>query len=202
MQPLTDRQRRVLEVLREWFAAESVAPTYEEIGRELGGLRPQDVRAAIVALERKGYVTRGYHQPRSLRLVEAREGGGEGRRLPIRGTIAAGAPIEVLDVHQEHVWVEAGWVRRPDTFALRVKGNSMIGDGILEDDLVVVEPAQDAANGQTVVALLADGSVTLKRLYRERGYVRLQPANPQLEPIIVPSVTVQGIVVAVLRRVN
>ena len=64
------------------------------------------------------------------------------------------------------------------------------------------QPAHDAANGQTVVALLADGSVTLKRLYRERGYVRLQPANPQLEPIIVPSVTVQGLVVAVLRKVN
>jgi repressor LexA len=83
---------------------------------------------------------------------------------------------------------------------LRVRGNSMVGDGILDGDLVVVQPAEDAANGETIVALLADGSATLKRLYRERGYVRLQPANDQLEPIVVPNVRVQGKVVAVLRR--
>jgi repressor LexA len=199
-QRLTERQSRVLEVLREWFTAETFSPTYEEIGRELGGLRPQDVRAALVALAKKGYVTFGYHQPRSLRLVAPAGQEPAAFRLPIRGTIAAGLPIDTFEDHPEDVWVEAAWARSPESYVLRVKGHSMIGDGILDGDLVVIQPAEDAPNGQTVVALLADGSVTLKRLYRERGFVRLQPANPQLEPIIVPNVTIQGVVAAVLRQ--
>jgi repressor LexA len=200
-QPLSDLQGRVLDFLREWFESETIAPTLEEIGRGLGGRRPQDVRAAVVALAKKGYVTRGYHQPRSLRLVRSREEGEPATfRLPIRGTIAAGQPIETFDGHVEHVWVADDWARSPDSFVLRVKGDSMIGDGILEGDLVVVQPAGDARDGQTVVAMLADGSVTLKKLFRRTGYVRLEPANPTMGPIIVPSVAIQGIVVAVLRK--
>jgi repressor LexA len=200
-QPLSDLQSRVLDFLREWFESETIAPTLEEIGRGLGGRRPQDVRAAVVALAKKGYVTRGYHQPRSLRLVRSREEGEPATfRLPIRGTIAAGQPIETFDGHVEHVWVADDWARSPDSFVLRVKGDSMIGDGILEGDLVVVQPAGDARDGQTVVAMLADGSVTLKKLFRRTGYVRLEPANPTMGPIIVPSVAIQGIVVAVLRK--
>lgn len=201
MQPLSELQARVLEFLRDWFENEPIAPTLEQIGRAMGGRRPQDVRAAVVALARKGYVTHGYHQPRSLRLVRnPGEGEPETFRLPIKGTIAAGSPIEPIDGHVEHVWVERGWARSPDSYVLRVRGNSMIGEGILEDDLVVVQPATDARDGQTVVAMLADGSVTLKKLFRRAGYVKLEPANPNVEPIIVPSVVVQGIVVAVLRR--
>jgi repressor LexA len=200
-QPLSELQGRVLDFLREWFENETVAPTLEEIGRGLGGRRPQDVRAAVVALAKKGYVTRGYHQPRSLRLVRAREEGEPATfRLPVRGTIAAGLPIETFDGHVEHVWVADEWARSSDSYVLRVKGDSMIGDGILEGDLVVVQPAEDARDGQTVVAMLADGSVTLKKLFRRAGYVRLEPANPTMGPIVVPSVAVQGIVVAVLRK--
>jgi repressor LexA len=191
----------VLDFLREWFDNEEIGPTLEEIGRGLGGRRPQDVRAAVVALAKKGYVTRGYHQPRSLRLVRSREAGEPATfRLPIKGTIAAGQPIETFDGHVEHVWVADEWARTPDSFVLRVKGESMIGDGILEGDLVVVQPAGDARDGQTVVAMLADGSVTLKRFFRRPGYVRLEPANPTMGPIVVPNVAIQGIVVAVPRK--
>jgi repressor LexA len=204
VQPPSELQGRVLEFLREWFEAETVAPTLEQIGQAMGGRRPQDVRAAVVALEKKGYLRRGgFHQPRSLRLVRnPSEPEPETFRLPVKGTIAAGSPIEPIDGHLEHVWVERGWARTPDSFVLRVRGNSMIGDGILEDDLVVVQPADDARDGQTVVAMLADGSVTLKKLYRRSGYVKLEPANPNVEPIVVQSVVVQGIVVAVLRRLG
>ena len=202
-QPLSGLQARVLEFLRGWFEEESVAPTLEQIGQAMGGRRPQDVRAAVVALEKKGYLTRGYHQPRSLRLIRnPDEPEPETLRLPVKGTIAAGSPIEPIDGHLEHIWVERGWARTPRSYVLRVRGNSMIGEGILEDDLVVVQPADDARDGQTVVAMLADGSVTLKKLYRRPGYVKLEPANPNVEPIIVPSVVVQGIVVAVLRRLG
>lgn len=199
--PLTERQRRVLDLIAERLESDGLPPSLAEIGRALGGVSPTAALAHVVALERKGYLRRDRHQPRSLRLVEAAsEPGSDVYRLPVAGAIAAGSPIEVFEGHAEEVWVERGWARSPDNYVLRVRGNSMIGDGILDRDLVVVQPAEDAQNGETVVALLADGSATLKRLYRERGYVRLQPANEQLEPIVVPSVRIQGKVVAVLRR--
>jgi repressor LexA len=200
--PLTERQRRVLELIAERIELDGVPPSLAEIGRALGGVSPTAALAHVVALERKGYLRRDRHLPRSLRLIgpAAPGQGPELYQLPIAGAIAAGSPIEAFEGHVEHVWVETGMAGGPGSYVLRVRGNSMIGDGILDGDLVVVQPAEDAEQGATVVALLADGSATLKRLYRERGYVRLQPANDQLEPIVVPSVRIQGRVVAVLRR--
>jgi repressor LexA len=198
---LTDRQRQVLALVAERIEADGVPPSLAEIGRALGGVSATAALAHVVALERKGYLRRDRHQPRSLRLVGAAGAAGpEVYALPVAGVIAAGSPLEPLDAHAEQVWIEAGWARSPESYVLRVRGNSMIGDGILDGDLVVVQAAEDAQNGETVVALLADGSATLKRLYRERGYVRLQPANDLLEPIVVPDVQIQGRVIAVLRR--
>ena len=202
--PLTSRQRQVLDFIAERLEGGGVSPSLAEMGRALGGISPTAALAHVVALERKGYLRRNRHLARGIRLIKAVEQQSPPTVfcLPIVGTIAAGSPIEAPGTHDETIWVEAGWARSPSNYVLRVKGNSMIGDGILDGDLVVVQPAEDAENGQTIVAMLADGSVTLKRLYRERGYVRLQPANPALEPIVVPSVTIQGRVVAVLRRTD
>lgn len=200
--PLTSRQRQVLDFIAERLDAVGVSPSLAEVGRALGGISPTAALAHVVALERKGYLRRDRHLARGIRLIKSQEQQTAPTVycLPIAGTIAAGSPIEPPETDNETMWVEAGWARSPRNYVLRVKGNSMIGDGILDGDLVVVQPTEDAENGQTIVAMLADGSVTLKRLYRERGYVRLQPANPALEPIVVPSVTIQGRVVAVLRR--
>ena len=200
--PLTSRQRQVLDFIAERLDVVGVSPSLAELGRALGGISPTAALAHVVALERKGYLRRDRHLARGIRLIKSLELQTPPTVfcLPIAGTIAAGSPIEPPGTDDETMWVEAGLARSPRNYVLRVKGNSMIGDGILDGDLVVVQPTQDAENGQTIVAMLADGSVTLKRLYRERGYVRLQPANPALEPIVVPSVTVQGRVVAVLRR--
>jgi len=199
--PLTDRQRRVLELIAERTEADGVPPSLAELGRALGGVSATAALAHVVALERKGYLRRDRHLARSLRLTRP-GAAGEVHLLPVMGRIAAGRPIEAVEGHREQVAVEAGFAGSPGNYVLHVRGSSMIGDGILDGDLVVVQPAEDAANGETVVALLADGSATLKRLHRERGYVRLQPANEQLEPIVVPSVQIQGKVVAVLRRLG
>ena len=121
-------------------------------------------------------------------------------RLPIVGTIAAGQPIEAFEENIEFLWVEAGLARAADNFVLRVRGHSMIGDGINDGDFVIVHPQNTAENGDTVVALVGGNGATLKRFFRERGHIRLQPANPYLEPIIVSDVAVQGKVVAVIRR--
>lgn len=199
--PLTDRQRRVLELIAERTEADGVPPSLAELGRALGGVSATAALAHVVALERKGYLRRDRHLARSLRLTRP-GAAGEVYLLPVMGRIAAGRPIEAVEGHREQVAVEAGFAGSRGNYVLRVRGSSMIGDGILDGDLVVVQPAEDAVNGETVVALLADGSATLKRLHRERGYVRLQPANEQLEPIVVPSVQIQGKVVAVLRRLG
>jgi repressor LexA len=120
--------------------------------------------------------------------------------LPVVGTIAAGQPIEAYEDGSEVLWVEASLGRHPENFVLRVRGHSMIGDGINDGDLVIVHPQDTAENGETVVALVGGNGATLKRFIRERGHIRLQPANPYLEPLIVSEVAIQGKVVAVIRR--
>lgn len=199
---LTERQRAVLDYIARCIDENDVAPSLQEIGHALGGISPTAALAHVVALEKKGYLRRTPHERRGLEIV--RPDGEEGRprlfRLPIVGTIAAGQPIEAIEVPDEHLWVEAGLARSPENYVLRVRGHSMIGDGINDGDYVVVQPQETAENGETVVALLGGERVTLKRLYREKGHIRLQPANPYLEPIVVSDVTIQGKVVAVIRR--
>ena len=201
---LTDLQRSVWQYVAARLD-EGVAPTLDEIARASRLGSAPAARAVVIALERKGYLRRVPHQQRSIRLLRwpsGHESTPDVFPLPVRGVIAAGQPMEVFEPHDEVEWIAAGFARSPEDYVLRVKGNSMVGEGILDGDLVVVQPAEHAENGETVVAMLADGSVTLKKVYFERDHVRLQPANPQLEAMVVPSVRVQGKVVAVLRRLG
>ena len=202
---LTELQRRAWELVAERLTEEGESPTLDEIARALGLASAPAARAVVLALEPKGYLRRVPRQRRSIRLLRwpgERPTRPEVYPLAVRGEIAAGHPAEAYEVHDDVEWIGAGFASSPEDFLLRVRGHSMVGDGILDGDLVVVHPAEQAQNGETVVAMLADGSVTLKRLYRERDHVRLQPANPQLEPMIVTEVRVQGKVVAVLRRLR
>ncbi len=199
---LTDRQREVLDFVREYLEAHGVSPALTEIGAAMGGISATAALAHVVALEKKGYVKRDPHRARGLELVgpQAAEQRPNVYKLPIVGEIAAGQPIEAYEDRSEFVWVEASLARSSRNFVLRVRGQSMIGDGIYDGDYVIVQPQSTADNGETVVALIGGNGATLKRFYRERGHVRLQPANPYLEPMIVSDVTVQGKVVAVIRR--
>lgn len=199
---LTERQRAALDFVASYLDEHDVSPSLLEIGRALGGITPTAALAHVVALERKGYLRRSPHERRGLEVIAERGVDSTPRvlRLPIVGTIAAGHPIEAIEESAEHLWIEAGLARQPENYVLRVRGHSMIGDGINDGDLVVVHPQSSAENGETVVALVGGNNVTLKRFYREKGHVRLQPANPYLEPIILTDVAVQGKVVAVIRR--
>lgn len=199
---LTERQREVLDFIARFVEERDVAPSLQEIGAALGGISPTAAFAHVVALERKGYLRRTPHERRGLEVIRSDPDDARPRvyRLPILGTIAAGLPIEAIDDPGEHFWVEASLARSPENYILRVRGFSMIGDGISDGDYVVVERCDTAENGETVVALVSGTGVTLKKLYREKNHVRLQPANPYLEPIIATDVVVQGKVVAVIRR--
>lgn len=199
---LTDRQREVLDYIKEYVEANGFSPALTEIGASCGNISATAALSHVVALEKKGYLKRDPHRARGLELISQRaeEHRPNVYRLPVVGEIAAGQPIEAYEDHSEHVWVEASLARSQRNFVLRVRGQSMIGDGIYDGDYVIVQPQSTAENGETVVALVGGTGATLKRFYRERGHVRLQPANPYLEPMVVSDVTIQGKVVAVIRR--
>ena len=198
---LTRRQKEIWDYLAAYAAEHGYAPTLEEIGAHFGLSSLATVHKHLSNLERKGLIARKWNLSRAIELtppanrVDAVD-------LPLLGRVAAGAPIETVET-DDTLAVPVDFVRRPqDAFALRVKGESMIGEGILDGDYIVVEPRPTANNGETVVALL-DGNATVKKFYRDAdGTIRLQPSNPNMDPIRVSEadVEVRGIVVAVLRK--
>jgi len=200
MQPLTKRQRALLDYLNEFIEQHGYAPSLEEIGRRFGLSSLATVHKHLTNLQDKGFIRRAWNRSRSVELVPTRMGG-RALDLPLLGYVAAGAPIEAV-VSNETVTVPEDLVGTRDTYALRVRGNSMIDEQIRDGDLVVVEDRQTAHNGEMVIALLEGAEVTLKKFYRENGHIRLQPANDAVAPIIVRAdkVQVQGVVVGVMRR--
>ena len=203
---LTKRQKQVLDFIAGFVDDNGYCPSYEEIahGLELASLAT--VHKHISVLESKGYLKRGFNQSRSLELApkylqEQRRPKAVSLEVPLVGRIAAGAPVETME--QREVLNFADFAGNRDTFALEVRGESMIDDHICDGDLILVERIPEAHDGDIVVALVAGSETTLKRFYREPGdMVRLQPANAALKPIIVPvrDVQIQGRLLAVLRK--
>ena len=200
MQPLTKRQREILDYLSDFIEQHGYAPSLEEIGRRFGLSSLATVHKHLTNLQDKGVIRRTWNRSRSVELVPTQMGG-RALDLPLLGYVAAGAPIEAV-VSNETVTVPEDLVGTRDTYALRVRGNSMIDEQIRDGDLVVVEDRQTVQNGEMVIALLEDSEVTLKKFYRENGHIRLQPANDAIAPMIVRAdkIQVQGVVVGVMRR--
>ncbi len=199
---LTERQRDVLDFIERKLESSGVAPTLREISEAFGFASTASAQKHIALLERKGFLRREKHQKRGLVLVHqpANDERG-GIELPLLGLVAAGAPIESVP-DPEPVSVPQDFVGSGSNFVLKVRGESMIDDGIHDGDLVIVQSTANAADGDMVVAMV-DGEVTLKRLFRQApGTIRLQPANSEMEPLFVAAadLTVQGIVVGLLRR--
>lgn len=199
---LTEQQRRVLAFIGDRIDGGGVAPTLQEIADEFGFASTASAQKHVGLLQKKGFLSRVKHQKRGLVLSEsARETLGDPRRLPLLGTVAAGAPIESLP-DDESLEVPAGWLDSGASFVLRVRGESMIDEGIHDGDLVIVRRCEQAPDGAMVVALVA-GEVTLKRLFRHgAGLVRLQPSNAAMPPLLVAAdeIRVQGTVVGLMRR--
>ena len=200
MQPLTKRQREILNYLSEFIEDRGYAPSLDEIGRRFGLSSLATVHKHLTNLQEKGFIRRAWNRSRSVELVPT-PFGGRAIDLPLLGYVAAGTPIEAV-VTNETVTVPEDLVGQRDTYALRVRGSSMIDEHIRDGDLVVVEDRKTVRDGEMVIALLDGSDVTLKKFYRENGHIRLQPANDAIAPIVVESdaVQVQGVVVGVIRR--
>jgi len=205
---LTDRQQQIWNYLVEYVDRHGYPPTVREIGERVGLASPSTVHAHLANLERAGLLRRDPTKPRALELLgrERREPAPDAAesdavRLPLVGEIAAGSPLLAEENVEEYLSLPKS--TRGD-FLLRVKGESMIEAGILDGDLVIVQRAQDARNGEIVVALAGDDEsadeATVKTFYREQGRVRLQPENSALEPIYADHVSILGRVVGVFRE--
>ena len=200
--PLTKRQREILSFLSEYVEGNGYAPSFEEIAAKFSYSSLATVHEHLSNLERKGYIRRSYNESRAIELLPS-EHNPRAVDVPLLGSVAAGLPIEEIDAG-ESIAVPDSFVRRNGRhFALRVKGNSMIDEHIRDGDVVVVHERQSADNGEMVIAMTHGTAATVKKFFRERdGRIRLQPANEQMAPIYVHEndITIQGIVVGVLRR--
>lgn len=200
MQPLTKRQREILDYLGGFIQQHGYAPSLEEIGKRFGLSSLATVHKHLTNLQDKGFIRRAWNRSRSVELVPTRLGH-RSVELPLLGYVAAGVPIEAI-AGSETIQVPETLVGKRDTYVLRVRGDSMIDEQIRDGDFVIVEDRKTADNGEMVIALLKGAEVTLKKFYRENGHVRLQPANPAMQPIVVNAdqIQVQGVVIGVMRR--
>lgn len=201
MKYLTERQRDILNFIREFQGERGIAPTHREICDHFGFSSYGTVYKHLSLLEKKGLIRRDWNQKRGVELVERDEPRDSSvRELPLFGYIAAGRPLDV-EVSDETIAVPDHLTSRGENYVLKVRGDSMIEDGILDGDLVIIARRERADNGEMVVANVA-GEVTLKRIYREGERVRLQPANSMMSPIYASArdVAVQGVVVGLMRR--
>jgi repressor LexA len=201
LQPLTKRQREILDYLNEFIQQHGYAPSLEEIGHRFGLSSLATVHKHMTNLETKGFIKRSWNRSRSVELLAGRSGG-RSVDVPLLGYVAAGQPIEAIATTETISVPESLLGNRRDTYVLRVRGDSMIDEQIRDGDWVVVEDRKTANNGEMVVALLRGSDVTLKTFYRDSGRIRLQPANAGMQPIFADpnDVQIQGVVVGVMRR--
>ena len=201
---LTPKQLKILQLIRDSRVTNGYSPTMQELADQLG-VSKVTVFEHVEALIQKGALKRERNKARSLSISDGALLPDEDNELtyPLVGKIAAGYPIEkyeqsdtlnLVDLFGTHVGEKAG------SFALRVDGDSMRDEGILDGDYVIIERRDTARNGERVVALLDNGETTLKSFYKEADRIRLQPANPAFEPIFVKNCKIQGVVIGVLRR--
>jgi len=200
MSPLTPKQKKILDFIEAFTDRQGYAPSQQEIAHAFGFRSLGTIQNYLVRLQREGFLIKDENARRGLRVVRS-EGGSGAVTLPLAGTVAAGKPIEAV-TNPDTVEVPASMVGPGENFVLRVRGDSMIGDGILDGDLVLVRKQAVAENGQTVVALIA-GEATVKRFYRKGKHIELHPANPTMVPIVVEdeeSFRIEGVVVGVIRH--
>lgn len=196
MENLTPRQKEILDFIAEFIQNRDYAPSYREIAEKFQLGSVATVAVHIDNLKEKGYLTKDFNEARSLQLTPRWDE--RSFEIPLFGLIAAGAPIEAIRTN-ETIDIPRDMMAK-NVFALKVRGDSMVEDGIFDGDYIIVEQTANPNNGEIVVALLDNENATLKRFYKEKDHVRLQPANSNYGPIRVKKVMIQGRVRGVIRK--
>lgn len=204
MVELTKRQNDILTYIKEYMVNHGYPPTIREIGKALDISSPATIHAHLQNLEKKGVIRKGGSKNRALELLVKNEFDTKNDLIvdvPLLGKVTAGSPIEAIEHPDEYFSLPSYLVpKNKEVFTLNVSGCSMINAGILDGDIVVVERANTARNGEIVVAMTDENEVTLKTFYKEKNHFRLQPENDTMEPIILQNVTILGKAIGLYRK--
>ena len=205
MEKLTKRQEDTLKYIKEYIVSHGYPPTVREIATSLNVSSPATVQSHLDRLADKGYIKKGSNKNRTIELMvdnEFNKSNDNVIDVPLLGKITAGSPIEAIENPDEYFSLPAQLVpRKKEVFTLLVDGESMIEAGILDGDIVIVERANTARNGEIVVAMTEDNEVTLKTFYKETDHFRLQPENSSMEPIILNNVFILGKAIGLYRKI-
>ena len=204
MEKLTDKQKKILQVIKKLIAKNGYPPTVREIGEKAHLSSPATIHFHLTKLEEKGYIKKGDNKNRTIEILvpnEFIEDNNEVINVPLLGKVTAGTPIEAIETPDEYMAIPSSLIKnKKEVFTLRVSGESMINVGIYDGDILIVERKNTAINGETVVAMNNDNEVTVKTFYKEKDYFRLQPENDTMEPIILKEVTILGKVIGLYRK--
>lgn len=196
---ITKKQKQVLDFIKSYKTTNGYSPSLEEIAKKFSLASVSTSHYYIKKLQEAGQLNKEFNQPRGVSPINQKET----MEIPILGAIAAGIPIEAMEIQDEMITITKHEIgKQGKHYALRVQGSSMIDDGIFDGDIVVIRKQDTAENGQTVVAVIDDNQATLKKLYREHNTFRLQPANPTLFPIYRDEVEIRGVVVKIIRTLE
>jgi repressor LexA len=206
MHKLSPRQQSILAYIEQSVRNRGYPPSVREIGEAVGLASSSTVHGHLARLEKKGYIRRDPTKPRAIEILKKANGTTESIHedtvmCPLVGKVTAGEPITAIENIEEYYPLPRRLVGDETVFLLSVQGNSMINAGILDGDYVVVRQQQTADNGDIVVAMTPEGEATVKRFYKEKDHIRLQPENDQLSPILLPQVTILGKVISLIREV-
>lgn len=201
---LTKRQEEALNYIKSYIANKGYPPTVREIAKELGVSSPATIHAHLSKLEEKGFIRKEDSKNRAIEITGTNEYMPKNEdvvQVPLLGKVTAGSPIEAIERPDEFFSLPSYLIPvDKEVFTLNVSGESMINAGIYDDDIVIVERRNNANNGDIVVAMTEDYEVTLKTFYKENGYVRLQPENDTMAPIILPNVKILGKAIGLYRK--
>jgi repressor LexA len=204
MDKLTPRQEDALNFIKEQIAKNGYPPTVREIGKFLGLSSPATTQVHLSNLEEKGYIKKGGNKSRAIELLVGNEYANQSDgiiQVPLLGKVTAGSPIEAIERPDEFFSLPAYLIpNKKEVFTLDVSGESMINAGIFDGDIVIVHRQNTANNGDIVVAMTDENEVTLKRFYKEKDFIRLQPENDFMNPIILPNVTILGKAIGLYRK--
>lgn len=198
---ITGKQQQILDYIKEEILSKGYPPTVREICEKVGLKSTSSVHSHLNTLEENGYIRRDATKPRAIEIIDDEFGLSrrEMTNIPVLGRVAAGAPLLAVENIKDYFSLPTEFLPNADTYILEVHGDSMINVGFLEGDYLIIEKTSSAKNGDIVVALI-DDSVTVKRFYKEDGYIRLQPENDDMDPIIVPDCTIVGKAYALYRK--